>query len=208
MFWYNTLMKIDDIPDFAKPYKKKGYDVRRSGSAYRLVRITSKRVAGKSYPVLVQEYIGTILEDGSLRRKASVVPHSGIYQEFGLSDFLMRRHKRALLRSIYGYSGDAVAVPMVMLAIVHYVFGTMSKNAISHCRLTVGQDFGKLARIQKTRIERLSTKIGKEQSALLGEDKADFELLMRLCVVDSLSETVPEYPEEAIAILQAHGVKL
>ena len=55
-------MKLEDLPEFAKPYKKRGYDVRLSRGTYQLLRISSKRVEGKSYPVLVQEYIGIIKE--------------------------------------------------------------------------------------------------------------------------------------------------
>jgi len=203
-------MKLEDLPDFAKPYKKKGFDVRLCGSAYRLVRISSKRVEGKRYPVLVQEYIGTILPDGSLKRRASLVPPSGIYLEFGLSDFLWQHYKRLLLRSIYGYSTDLLATPLAQLGVLHYVCGTVSDTAIVHCALTVASadTLKPVAKRQRTRIERLSTKIALEQDKLFGEDLADFELLMRLCVVDSASKTKPKYPSAALEILQHHGVKL
>jgi len=53
-------MKKELLPDFAKPYKTKGFDVRLVRGCYQLFKISSKRVEGKSYPVLTQIYIGTI----------------------------------------------------------------------------------------------------------------------------------------------------
>lgn len=202
-------MKLDDLPDFAKPYKKKGFDVRKCGNAYRLLRITSKRVEGKKYPVLVQEYIGTILEDGSLRKKPERSPSSGQYQEFALSDFLMRYHKRLLQRSLYGYKGE-MSVPLIKLAVLFYVFGTVSELALRHSRLTVDdvESLTEVARTQEARIKRLSEKIRVAQNELFGADRADFEMLMRLCVIDTLSQKIPEYPNEALSVLSRRGITL
>lgn len=200
-------MKLEDLPDFAKPYKKKGFDVRKSGDAYRLLRITSKRVEGKKYPVLVQEYIGTILKDGTLRKAQEKGPSFGPYQEFGLSDFLMNQHKRLLQRSLYGYKGEQF-LPLLKLAVLFYVFGSISPIALTHSRLTV-KDADALAAIaatQRPRIERLSKKIQDAQEELFGEEKTDFELLMRLCVVDALSQKTPPYPPEALEILKRRGL--
>ncbi len=202
-------MKIDDLPEFAKPYKKRGYDVRFQSGSYYLYRISSKRVEGKSYPVLVQEYIGIIKEDGTLKRKAEA--HSGevAYQEFGLSDFLMKRHGRLLQRSLF--NNPEFKQPIVAMAILSYVMGSVSDIAIRRCRLTAGLDAKTLAYVRQRdekRLGRLRLKLAKEQAALFAEDLADFELLMRLCVVDPLSTTTPGYPAEALGILEKHGVKV
>ena len=53
-------MKLEDLPEFVKPYKVKGYDVRKRGNRYVLFKISSQRVKDKKYPVLKQEYIGVI----------------------------------------------------------------------------------------------------------------------------------------------------
>ena len=203
-------MKLEDLPEFAKPYKKRGYDVRLSRGTYQLLRISSKRVEGKSYPVLVQEYIGIIKEDGTLRRKASPSPGTVVFQEFGLSDFLMKRYGRMLRRSIFNGT-EEFKRPLVCLAILSYVLGSVSDIAIKRCRLTSGLNADELAYIRKKdikRVQRLRMKIASEQEALLGDDLADFELLMRLCVVDPASAATPEYPQEALVILEKHGVKV
>ena len=41
-------MRIDLLPDFAKPFKTKGYDVRKKDNQYYLYKITSKNVEGKN----------------------------------------------------------------------------------------------------------------------------------------------------------------
>ena len=56
-------MKKELLPDFAKPYKTKGYDVRLVRGCYQLFKISSKRVEGKSYPVLTQTLIVKIVCD-------------------------------------------------------------------------------------------------------------------------------------------------
>lgn len=198
-------MKLEDLPDFAKPYKKKGYEVRLCGKAYRLLRISSKRVEGKKYPVLSQEYIGTILEDGTLKKSKIESRGPGFVQEFGLSDFLMKRFRRTLQRSIYGYEGER-GLHILLLGILFYVFGTVSEEAIKRCRLTCkhAKVLSSVASEQRKRIERLSQKIATEQEKLFGTDRADFEMFMRLCVVESVSKKAPEYPEEALEILHRH----
>lgn len=203
-------MKLTDLPEFAKPYKKRGYDVRLRGGSYQLFRISSKRVEGKSYPVLLQEYIGVIHPDGSLKRKAEPIPRSDIFQEFALSDFLMKHYGRLLHRSIFNTSKE-FSQPVISLAILLYIYGTISDTAISRCRLTATCDPEMLSRARELsakRIERLCSRIAQEQAAQLGEDLAEFEMLMRLCVVDQLSVATPPYPDQAVEILKKHGVTL
>lgn len=55
ILWNNTIMKPEDLPEFVKPYKVKGYDVRKRGNRYVLFKISSQRVKDKKYPVLKQE---------------------------------------------------------------------------------------------------------------------------------------------------------
>lgn len=201
-------MKLEDIPDFAKPYKKRGYDVRKKGNSYQLFRISSKHVEGKSYPVLIQDYIGVIDSDGSLKRKANHV-EGDIYLEFGLSDFIYKKHHRTLMRSIFN-SGLEQANQVVLLAIVLYCLGCVSDSAIRHSRLTAdrAQELIPVREIKIKQITRLKEKIATEQEKLLGEDRAEFEFLMRLCVMDRMSAVPPNYSQPALEILQRRGIAL
>ena len=38
--------KYEDLPEYARPYKKKGYDVRKRKDTFFLYRITSRMVEG------------------------------------------------------------------------------------------------------------------------------------------------------------------
>lgn len=158
--------------------------------------------------MLQQEYIGVIHPDGSLKRKAEPIPRSDVFQEFALSDFLMRHYGRLLHRSIFNTSKE-FSRPAICLAILLYVYGTTSDTAISRCRLTAACDLAALSRtreLEAKRIQRLCSRIAQEQAALLGQDLAEFEMLMRLCVVDQLSVATPPYPDQAVEILKKHGV--
>lgn len=206
-------MKLQDLPDYAKPYKKKGYDVRKQGESFFLYKISSHRVPGKKYPVLDQEYIGIINESGTLVNKKEypkAEEKTHIWLEYGLSSFIMMRHKRALIRSLFNGSADKNRT-LVVLAIIKYVFGSASETAIDCCYLAkeIKED---LLKIRETcsseRLERLVRKIGELEKQMLGEDREDFEILMKLCVIDKESTSEPSYPEKAMKILERHGVIL
>ena len=203
-------MKLEDLPEFAKPYKTKGYDVRARNGSYILLKISSHREEGKKYPVLSQEYIGVILPDGSLKRKAEEKPRSGIYQEYGLSHFLYFQYGRLLKRSLFNSSGE-YGECTVKLAILHYIFGSVSELARKCSREASQLDASLVAAIrerQMDKILRLSNRIEKEQTLRFGEDLKDFEALMKLCIVDQMSAAVPFYPGEAVAIAEKHGVRI
>ena len=54
----------------------------------------------------------------------------------------------------------------------------------------------------------LENLLKKLEEKLLGEDKADFESIMKLCVIAKGNNAVPNYPKAAYEILQKHGVNL
>lgn len=121
--YYNEYaMKKENLPAFAQPYKTRGYDVRLVGSSYQLFRITSKRVPDKSYPVLVQTYLGTIDPQKGLipKKDDSIEP-----VEFGLSDFIIRHFKRTLMRSVF--NGTAA---QVYLGIVYFLYGNVQERFV------------------------------------------------------------------------------
>ena len=209
-------MKLENIPDFAKPYKKKGFDVRCKKGVYHLYRISSKRVEGKSYPVLQQEYIGIINPDGSLIEKKRYVDESNknkerVYLEFGLSDFLYSKYKRTLTRSLFNITGEK-ASSIIALSIVQYVFSSISDTAIECCYLSKGKEEKMIEErdggMQSKRIERLVKKIEEHQKLYFGDSLKDFETLMKLCVIERDSANKPAYPEKAMAIIEERGINL
>lgn len=209
-------MKLEDLPDFAKPFKKKGYDVRKQGETYFLYKITSHRVPGKKYPVLQQEYIGLIDQSGTLIKKKEYPKaeeeekKTHIFLEYGLSSFIMKKYKRTLIRSLFNGSTEKNK-PLVVLAVIKYIFGSTSDTAVDCCYLSVKmrEDILKTRDMcSSKRLERLVEKIGEQEKLTLGDDREDFEILMKLCVIDRDSSSEPSYPEEALNILENHGVTL
>ena len=111
-------MKLDLLPDFAKPYKKKGYDIRFVNNKYQLFKISSKRVENKKYPILVQEYIGTIDSSKGLILKKPTL--SSDLVEYGFSNFILSKYKRMLIRSIFNGSNDSIG--LIYLAIINFMY--------------------------------------------------------------------------------------
>ena len=208
---YNAYMRLESLPDFAKPLKKRGYDVRERKGTYFLYKVTSKRVPGKSYPMLEQEYIGVIDSTGKLiRKKEYPSKKKREYLEWGLSSFIMARYKRTLLRSAYNGSAGK-NLELIELAAIRYAFGTLSETAIRRCHLAK-EDADKLVNLSTVvsveRIARLSNKIGELQRASFGDDLEDAEILMRLCVIERDSIEEPGYSDELLALFGKHGIEL
>lgn len=203
-------MKLDNLPDYAKPYKTKGYDVRVKNGTYILFKISSHREEGKSYPVLEQEYIGIINEDGSLRRKTEKIAQSGIYQEYGLSHFLYYQYARHLKRSLFNISGE-YAECIVKLAILYYVFGSLSERVRKYSRQASRLDpvlVEKMKDSQMNKILRLSKKMEEEQILRFGDDLNELESMLRLLVMDKFSQLEPVYSDDILQIMQKHGLKV
>ena len=100
-------------PDWVKKHRPKGTAIKYSNGQYRLYKVHSKRVEGKSYPVVVHdEYLGVITENGVIPPKTKQVDISDIeVREFGESyaiyqlcltvlDKLKKKHKQ-MAETIY-----------------------------------------------------------------------------------------------------------
>ena len=107
-------MKKELLPDFAKPYKTKGFDVRLVRGCYQLFKISSKRVEGKSYPVLTQIYIGTIDPVKGLVEKKLSSDELPALVEYGLSNFILKHFKRDLIRSMFLYKSFKEQTPIAL----------------------------------------------------------------------------------------------
>lgn len=204
-------MKLEKLPDFAKPFKKSGYDVRENNGTYFLYKISSRRVPEKRYPVLEQEYIGIISKEGKLIRKKEYPAERKMgYIEWGLSSFIYKRYKRVLKRSTFNGSSSENE-ELIMLAVIQYVFSSISEVAISSCFIAKDKkaELIKLAStVSMERLNRLVKKIADSQKLLFGEDLTDAEILMRLCVTEKDSITEPGYSAEVLALLSRHGASL
>ena len=205
-------MKLELLPDFAKPFKTKGYDVRLVKNSYQLFRVTSKRVEGKKYPVLSQEYIGTIDPVKGLLPK-KVVVKTGVNDalvEYGLSYFMYKRFNRELKRSLFNAGGNAT--PLTKLAIIKFIYGHCEERFV---RLTyLGRDFEFLPLYTQPsylkRIDKLLAKI-QQLFTLLVPDHADRDYLIALLrdikISTSVLSTTIDYSDDIKAIFIKYGIK-
>ena len=121
-------MKKEDLPDFAKPYKTKGYDVRLVRGAYQLFKISSNRVPEKSDPVLIQEYVGTIDPDKGLIPKKITTKKASAFVEYGLSHFILSRYRRELLQVCH--FNNSGSIQTVYMGIVQFMYGHTQQRFI------------------------------------------------------------------------------
>jgi len=129
-------MKINDLPDYAKKYKVKGYDVKKVGNEYYQYKVEHHRQKDKKYPVTRFVYIGKIDKDkGLILANSSDYEAVDCYLEFGLSNYLFKYYKRALQRSLFNCSGD-YGINLIKLGIIQYIFNDVSKVTLSSSYLT------------------------------------------------------------------------
>lgn len=206
-------MKINDLPDFAKKYKTKGYDVRYVNGTYVLFKVSSKRVPDKKYPVLVQEYIGIIDESKGLISKKTYQDNTS-YLEYGLSNFIFKKLKRVLIRSMF-CTDEKYGTNYIILAIVYFIFESISdislaSSFISFSRIDELKELRDNKQIfNEKRIDNLVNKIAKELQFLFNDDLNDICNLLKLVVVRSnVTFPNPIYNQDILTILEKHKVKL
>ena len=203
-------MRIDLLPDYAKPYKTKGYDVRVVNGVYRLVRISSRRVPGKKYPVLQQEFIGIIDKDRGLVPKKTYPSPYADSLEFGLSSFIYLNFRRDLQRLVFG--GDRNFV-YSRLAIIFYIYGSVDlrflKLSFLSCRDEELQDCS-----LKCSVRRLSSMAGRIDSFLAsaipdGSDRLYLVSYLRQVTVSRNMVGSPklQYTDEILTLFDKYGLK-
>lgn len=191
-------MKLKDLPDFAKKYKKKGYDVRKVLNSYQLFKITSKRIKGKNHPVLISDYIGTIDKEKGLIAKKTFNNENKV--EYGLSHFILEHFNRKLIRSLFNQSNGQ---GLVYLAIIDFMYGYHSDRFINLTYLSKFKNIMEtfLGDSFKKRIEALSKRIEKELNSLI-KNKEDLTYLLILLIDIKVSKD-----EENIKINYSEDIK-
>lgn len=202
------MRKIQELPDWVSKYKEAGTTVRKKGDSYVLLRVSSKRVKGRKYPVLKQEYLGVITKEKGLVRKtpSARIDRNPMF-EFGLSTFLFHTFGKWLEKSVYGLSGERAMVA-VRLAIVNYVMGGISETAISLCSITHGRErelTEEAKRQPANRITSVTNKISAMMHELIPDKRvrAAFETRLRYTVTpDKRYATFANIP---VGLLAAEG---
>ena len=156
-------MKKALLPDWAKKYDAKNLHFREKGKdKFAVLRVTSKREAGKSYPVLVQKHLGIITkEDGFIPAECNVASNDAVL-ECGLSHFIYTNFFRDLLKSMFNITKD-FAEPIIVLATLNFVFGVYPDEVLLKSSYLSYMRVSKLKELldnSKNKVTKLVTKIG------------------------------------------------
>lgn len=129
-------MRTEMLPEFARPFKTKGHDVRKTGNEYYLYKVEHFRVSGKKNPVTKYVYIGRID-----REKGLIPAHTQnggdviACLEYGLSDYIYSNYRRALQRTLFNTSGE-MASDTIKIGIIRFIFGKVTLATLRASRLT------------------------------------------------------------------------
>lgn len=209
-------MKLIDLPDYAKKYKTKGYDVKKINNEFYLYKVSHKRVAGKPYPVTSLSYIGKIDRNLGLVKAFAQRHDVNDYLEYGLSSYIFRNYKRAIQRTLFNMAGD-FATNIIRLGIVLFVFDDVSLESLSSSYLTykdasVLLDFYRSNGRYSGRVSRVRAKIGELLKTVFYDD-GDRKCLifslrnMTACITDK-GEKIDSVPSiKARQIFDKYGVK-
>ncbi len=206
-------MRLDKLPEFARPYKTKGFDVRLVGNSYQLFKISSQRVPGKKYPQLKQEYVGVIdPERGLIPSRKSTGTTSdkpSPMVEYGLSDFILTHFKRDLSRLQFN---DPNKMQFIVLSIIHFIYGHTSERFIKLSYLSrLYEPTEKInGELKSNKVVRLSSRIATFMAQMFpdAEDRDYLITLLRDCKV-SVDDPKPtiSYSPEILSILDKYKVQ-
>lgn len=209
-------MKLIDLPDYAKKYKTKGYDVKKINNEFYLYKVSHKRVADKPYPVTSLSYIGKIDRNLGLVKAFTQRHDVNDYLEYGLSSYIFRNYKRAIQRTLFNMAGD-FATNIIRLGIVLFVFDDVSLESLSSSYLTykdasVLLDFYHSNGRYNGRVSRVRAKIGELLKTVFYDDDDRKRLIFSLrnmtaCITDK-GEKIDSVPSiKAKQIFDKYGVK-
>ena len=198
-------MRIDLLPDFAKSYKTKDYDVRLVRGSYQLFKVTSKRVEG----MLEQSYVGTIAPDKGLLPKKLSPSESPTLVEYGLSTFIFKYLKRKVQRSMFNHSCSEQSF---ILGVILFMYGHTQERFIRLSYLS--KSFTKSPEVTsdtaKSRIKKIASLIKTCFEELIPDD-ADRDYLIVLLRELKVDINAPKasviYPKELSALLAKYKLK-
>lgn len=206
-------MKLENLPDFAKPFKTKGYDIRCDNGVFKLYKISSIRVEDKPYPQLLQEYVGIIDPIKGLIQKKVRIQQVDDLVEYGLSHFILVNLKRTLVRTLFN-TKTKFAMPYILLAIDLFVHDSYCDTAIDSSYDTYKKR-DELIKFRDSndcldKVDKLNNKIKKELPLIMdSDDVRDLTILLKLVEVNRNSENPnPKYCDRIIDIIKKWGLKI
>lgn len=211
-------MKLIDLPDFAKKYKIKGYDVKKVGNEYYQYKVEHHYDKEKKYPVTKFVYIGKIDKDKGLIKSNAIKANNIVsYLEYGLSHFLYSRFKRSLQRSLFNIAGT-FADNIIKIGIIKYIFGDISLCSLKASFLTYEQandlfNFYCSNNQNEIKVKTISNKIEKLLVKLI-DDSSDRNSIvynlrnMNVIIANDNKQVINNVvPSDVKNILDKYGVK-
>ncbi len=177
-------MKIESLPDYAKKYKVRGYDVKKVGNEYYQYKVEHYRVENKNYPVARFIYIGKIDKVKGLIKSNQEKDDVIAYLEYGLSNYIFNNYKRTLQRSLFNISGEH-ATNLIKLGIIKYIYKDINLNTLKYSYLTYFDSsslwsFYDLNKHNQIRVNKISSKIEDLLSSVFYDDLDRKDLLTSL----------------------------
>lgn len=205
---FGAIMRLEELPDFAKPYKTKGYDVRKVRNSYQRFKITSKRVPGKKNPVLVQEYLGTIDPvKGFIPKKTTEAQEPAGFVEYGLSAFILKHFESELLRTM------DCTIEQLCRGILYYIYGYAYGRfaELSYLRRSLQPVTAEVSDIELRLIMEIAQKIASLMEALIPdkEDRDYFIIRLRELRVNSDAKSPQvQYPLDLLDLCRKYKIVL
>lgn len=202
-------MKKSELPEWARKYDRPGLAFRKVGDSFQVLEVSSKRVEGKDYPVLSQNYIGTITEKDGLvpaRKKKPCIPEM---IECCLSHFVIENHARDIKRSFFNSAGP-IAESMMRAAVLGWVFGCVpQERMIGLSALSIGFEEG-MKKTLSLPSDRLEKAVASVQRIVSGDivDAGDLAFLRARLATETVPKSDPRfpgYPDDIKELLAKYG---
>lgn len=170
-------------PDWVLKHKTEGTTIRRRGDAFILIKISSKRVPGKNYPVVSQEYLGVITKEGLIKKKIYETALKDNLIEYGLSTFLYLNLLRSLSTHISSNESSSGKELIVIGSILYFMFKDISEDILSLTylpSLTNNFDLTFLTERRREKCKSLQNKIDLYLNQLIPNEREKHLLLGKL----------------------------
>ncbi len=201
-------MKKNELPCWVSKYDAKGITFRKKGNAYLMIRVSSKRVPDKSYPVLSQEYLGTITERDGFTPSKEKAKSSDCLLECSLSHFIMANFYDDLLRAAFN-TGKKLADGKIRAAIILFIYGTITPLTIRLSAIGIGheEEIEKLSLSSTATISNLSKRISNLFKEKFADetDRANLICLLKQGLVDPRNTVFTSYNEKVMELLRKYG---
>ena len=201
-------MKKNELPNWVLKYDATGITFRKKGDTYLMIKVSSKRVPDKKYPVLLQEYLGTITEKDGFTPSKEKAKSNDFLLECSLSHFIMANFYDDLLRASFN-SNKKLAESKIKAAIILFIYGVITPLTIRLSTISIGceEEIEKLSLSSINTISNLSKRISNLFKEKITDevDRINLICLLKQGVVDPRNTDFTSYNEKVLEILKKYG---